>query len=94
MGSPLGDKARVFGAGRGGDMVAGTRGSWSQCISSQEAEAAGRMLVPKSNFPFSTQARAYLSTHTWRSENKFVEVALLPGIKLQPSGLVASPSTH
>lgn len=63
VGSPLGDKARVFGAGRGGDMVAGTRGSWSQCISSQEAEAAGRMLVPKSNFPFSTQAGAYLSTH-------------------------------
>lgn len=43
--------------------AAGTRGSWSQCISRQEVEAAGRMLVPKSNFPLSTQARAHRSTH-------------------------------
>lgn len=43
--------------------AAGAGGSWSQCISSQEAEAAGRMLVPKSNFPLSTQAHAHRSTH-------------------------------
>lgn len=49
--------------GRGGGGGHGGRNTRSQCISSQEAEAAGRMLVPKSNFPFSTQARAHLSTH-------------------------------
>lgn len=93
MGSPLDDKARVFGAGLGETW-------W------QEHEAAGhsaspvrkqRQLegcwCPNQTFLF-PHKRVHTSVHTWRSENKFVEVALLPGIKLQPSGLVASPSTH
>lgn len=46
--------------------------------------------------------QVHTAVHMWRSENgfaEFAEVALLPpcrfrGIKPQPSGLVASPSTH